>query len=496
MSELPDLPPAPRWTVAPHPAGAAGAVRSGRRRRGLLAGSAASLLVLVGTLAVVLPQGGSRDGDTLFAGSPTTDPAPSDAPVLVAASSVEVCASPEDCRTVEGDAALHLSRALSSARPVPDDALTCLALGPTYRVRLMAPGATTQELVVRTICGPTSIGDEDFVLDPAVAARVGKAHQTGVVDPPVVGRDVAEVRLCRGDQPGEAGCTVIGAREELHLFSDLVSAGGRVEAPAGECTGVQQVVVSAFVRFADGSTTTLSAGTECGPLATEYGDHALVAPARERWFTLPTPGTPVGEAPSGASEGPTDPSQARCEWRDVTSSAYGGPSPARDVARPPTAAPRSDRTVVLVTNRGEIRLALDGRSAPCSAANLAWLGEQGYYDDTPCHRVTTKGIFVVQCGDPSGTGSGHPGYAFDDESLDGATYPRGTLAMANSGPDTNGSQFFLVWEDTQLPPNYTVFGRVLSGLTVLEEVARGGTVDGGSDGRPRLALTITDVREG
>ena len=88
------------------------------------------------------------------------------------------------------------------------------------------------------------------------------------------------------------------------------------------------------------------------------------------------------------------------------------------------------------------------------------LAEQGYFDDTTCHRLTTQGIFVLQCGDPTATGGGGPGYSFEDE-LDGAEkYPAGTIAMANAGPDTNGSQFFLVYEDTELPPSYTTFGTI------------------------------------
>ena len=103
------------------------------------------------------------------------------------------------------------------------------------------------------------------------------------------------------------------------------------------------------------------------------------------------------------------------------------------------------------------------------------LAEQGYFDDTTCHRLTTKGIFVLQCGDPTATGSGGPGYSFEDE-LDGSEkYPAGTIAMANAGPDTNGSQFFLVYEDTELPPSYTTFGTIDdAGLDVVEEVADAG----------------------
>ena len=119
-----------------------------------------------------------------------------------------------------------------------------------------------------------------------------------------------------------------------------------------------------------------------------------------------------------------------------------------------------------------------------------------YFDDTPCHRLTTAGISVLQCGDPTGTGRGGPGYTFADENLEGASYPRGTVAMANGGPDTNGSQFFLVYADTQLPPSYTPFGTITKGLDVLEQVAEAGSDDssGTGDGKPKLTVQITTAK--
>ena len=116
------------------------------------------------------------------------------------------------------------------------------------------------------------------------------------------------------------------------------------------------------------------------------------------------------------------------------------------------------------------------------------LAEQGYFDATPCHRLTTQGIFVLQCGDPTGTGTGGPGYSFDDELSGDETYPAGTLAMANAGPNTNGSQFFIVYEDTQLPPAYAVFGTVdEAGIKIVQEVAEKGTDTGAPRRRPQDA---------
>jgi peptidyl-prolyl cis-trans isomerase B (cyclophilin B) len=125
------------------------------------------------------------------------------------------------------------------------------------------------------------------------------------------------------------------------------------------------------------------------------------------------------------------------------------------------------------------------------------LAEQGYFDDTSCHRLTTQGIFVLQCGDPTATGSGGPGYSFADELTGQETYPAGTIAMANAGPDTNGSQFFLVYEDTELAPSYTTFGTLDdAGLDVVREVADAGVQGGAADGPPATEVVIESVSVG
>jgi peptidyl-prolyl cis-trans isomerase B (cyclophilin B) len=149
--------------------------------------------------------------------------------------------------------------------------------------------------------------------------------------------------------------------------------------------------------------------------------------------------------------------------------------------------------VVLTTNRGEIDLTLNSAKAPCTVNSFTFLAKAKYFDGTICHRLTTSGIFVLQCGDPSGTGSGGPGYKFADENLTGAVYPKGTVAMANAGAGTNGSQYFLVYKDTQLPPSYTPFGTITKGLDVLAKVAAAGTDTTTGDGKPKLAVTLQKV---
>ncbi|MFR9750023.1 peptidylprolyl isomerase [Nocardia sp. 004] len=158
-----------------------------------------------------------------------------------------------------------------------------------------------------------------------------------------------------------------------------------------------------------------------------------------------------------------------------------------------TIAADAEYTATLTTNCGTVTIALDAAHAPRTVNSFVFLAGEQYYDHTPCHRMTTAGIYVLQCGDPTGTGRGGPGYSFPDENLTGAVYPAGTVAMANAGPDTNGSQFFLVYRDTQLSPNYTPFGRVTAGMDVLESIATAG-VDGGlTDGTPAAGVVLDSV---
>jgi peptidyl-prolyl cis-trans isomerase B (cyclophilin B) len=135
---------------------------------------------------------------------------------------------------------------------------------------------------------------------------------------------------------------------------------------------------------------------------------------------------------------------------------------------------------------------LDTARAPCTANSMRSLAHFRYFDHTRCHRLTTQGIYILQCGDPTGTGTGGPGYAFGDENLQNAKYPRGTVAMANSGPGTNGSQFLIFFKDTVLAPQYTPFGTVLSGLDIVDAAAARGSSPTG-DGAPVAPFIINSA---
>ena len=154
-------------------------------------------------------------------------------------------------------------------------------------------------------------------------------------------------------------------------------------------------------------------------------------------------------------------------------------------------------TISFTTNQGEIVIETTPSLAPLTVNAMAALAQKNYFDNTICHRLTTEGIFVLQCGDPTGTGTGGPGFNIPDENLPEAVennYPAGTVAMANAGPGTSGSQFFLVYQDTSLGPDYTIWGSITSGLDILQTIASAGVVDGGADGAPLTGVTIESTK--
>ncbi|WJZ01835.1 peptidylprolyl isomerase [Corynebacterium freiburgense] len=184
---------------------------------------------------------------------------------------------------------------------------------------------------------------------------------------------------------------------------------------------------------------------------------------------------------------PTQPQDNTCGFTESGTAA-------REVSLPP--GPNDGMvTVKLATNQGEIEMNLDGSKAPCGVGAIEHLAKSGFYDNTLCHRITTQNIYVLQCGDPTATGSGGPGFTFKDEypvdTGEQGLYRAGVIAMANAGPDTNGSQFFLNYQDSPLPPNYTILGRVSDqSLPVLQAIAQKGAADGARDAAPAEEVRI------
>ncbi len=204
--------------------------------------------------------------------------------------------------------------------------------------------------------------------------------------------------------------------------------------------------------------------------------------------------TPTSAAPT--APGVVDGSDGTCDWTPVDTAA--NPNLQADTGTPPVeVTPTGTTEVDVTTNFGPIGLTLDNATAPCAVASTVYLAGQGYFDDTVCHRETdSEGLKVLQCGDPSGTGAGGPAYEFPTQVTGAETYPRGTVAMANSGQGFDGSQFFLVYGDSQLPPSYTVLGTIdEAGLATLDTIAANGNdaSNGPGDGAPTQEVRIQSM---
>jgi peptidyl-prolyl cis-trans isomerase B (cyclophilin B) len=205
-----------------------------------------------------------------------------------------------------------------------------------------------------------------------------------------------------------------------------------------------------------------------------------------------------------------------CVW-NTTGVANGSTT---DTGVPPrlTTKTTGTRDMAITLNSGEVDAQLDATAAPCATESFTFLAGRDFFNNTTCHRITTADIYVLQCGDPSGTGSGGASYQFDDENLPidyppastpsaspnssptGETpviYPAGTIAMANSGPNTNGSQFFIVYKDSPFTPDYSVVGKVTKGLDVIQNIAKAGVapINGTAqtDGKPANTVTIQSL---
>ncbi len=204
--------------------------------------------------------------------------------------------------------------------------------------------------------------------------------------------------------------------------------------------------------------------------------------------------TPSDTATSAAAPSTNADGTVTCTYASDDS---GNPN-LTDVGTPPSpesTPAQGTSTLLMSTDQGDLTLTLDRAKAPCAAASFTYLAQQSFFDGSSCHRLVNQPSFgVLQCGDPTGTGSGGPSYKYAEEVTPETTYPRGTIAMAKTAaPGTTGSQFFLTFVDTQLPPEYTVVGTVdEAGLAVLDKIAAGGIKDVGpqGDGPPAIPVNI------
>ncbi len=211
-----------------------------------------------------------------------------------------------------------------------------------------------------------------------------------------------------------------------------------------------------------------------------------------------------------------------CSWTDTGTSNTN----LKDVGKPPTSGIQKSGTdtMTITTNLGTVTATIDLSKTPCTAASFAYLSGKNFFANTKCHRLVSTGAYYLQCGDPSGTGQGGPTYTYANEyvpttpapsaspsagaspgasaSAESANvlYPAGSIATANQGAGLNGSQFFIFYKDSPMPPNYTLFGTVTAGLDIVTQVAAAGD-DGsfanqGGGGKPKKDVTIQTLTVG
>ena len=169
----------------------------------------------------------------------------------------------------------------------------------------------------------------------------------------------------------------------------------------------------------------------------------------------------------------------------------------KNVLPPEVKAPFKNRTLSLATNCGDIKIEAYGTSAPIAVTTMLSLARNGFFNETLCHRLTTNEIYLLHCGDPTATGMGQLSFEYDNENLPKSienNYPAGTVGIWNSEVISNGSQFFIVYEDSSLPPSYTIWGKVTKGLDIVRAIAKDGVVNGKSDGSPKRKIAIERVK--
>ena len=169
----------------------------------------------------------------------------------------------------------------------------------------------------------------------------------------------------------------------------------------------------------------------------------------------------------------------------------------RNVVPPEVKAPFKNRTLSFATNCGDITIEAYGASAPIAVTTMLSLARNGFFNETLCHRLTTNETYLLHCGDPTATGMGQLSFEYDNENLPKSienNYPAGTVGIWNSEEISNGSQFFIVYEDSSLPPSYTIWGKVTKGLDIVRAIAKDGVINGKSYGSPKRKIAIERVK--
>jgi len=269
----------------------------------------------------------------------------------------------------------------------------------------------------------------------------------------------------------------------------------RADTAARRRTRQRIIGIAVVVTLTVGAVTWVVIGRSSTDTVAEPAASASAAPSSSA--SAPASPSPSEASPSPEASPAASSSGASIEAATVSCAAPGAARPDNlSYASAPPVTPNAGATLTLDTNCGSIVIQTLPAEAPATVASELFLAKEGFYDLTSCHRLTTAGIYVLQCGDPKGNGTGGPGYSVPDENLpaEGSdNYPAGTVAMANAGPGTAGSQFFIVYQNTTLPAGYTIWGKVVQGLDIVQGIAAAGVQGGGSDGPPAQPVFITQA---
>jgi peptidyl-prolyl cis-trans isomerase B (cyclophilin B) len=234
------------------------------------------------------------------------------------------------------------------------------------------------------------------------------------------------------------------------------------------------------------------------------GVAALVVVAGVTWLVAAGGGSSTKKSAGGQPS--ASPSPTTCGYYPLVAPGAASPSVTpslppeiKEVGTPPTTEPRSGTQVMTITtNLGVIKVDVDTAKAPCAANSFTYLAGKKFYDNTKCSRMGVSSIKVLQCGDPSATGRGGTSYRYNEENLPTGrrpAYPEGVVAVYNTGnPGTSGSQFFIVFGDSELPPNFTILGKVTSGLDIVKKVAEAGVNPAPDSQDPGVGAPKTEVK--
>lgn len=211
----------------------------------------------------------------------------------------------------------------------------------------------------------------------------------------------------------------------------------------------------------------------------------------------------AAQTPSVSASDSASPSATSTEPNPCPTPTVKPPAQPLSFDKAPDKSTAGDRTwkVTMTTSCGPVVMELDGTKAPQAVASTVFLSQKKFYDGSPCHRLTTQGIFVLQCGDPTGKGTGGPGYSYGpiENAPKDDVYPAGTIAMARQGGkgDSMGSQFFLVYKESQIPSDaaggYTIMGKITRGLDIVQKIADGGASGGSGDGAPSRPISVVST---